>query len=213
MKKLISLLFIISFIQIGFAQSSDNSKNLLDEVSNKIASYQNIMITFDYNLDNDKERVHQKTSGNVLIQGDKYHLEFMGIEKIFDGKKVSTIVHEDEEVVISNPSNDDNDFTPNKILSFYKKGYNYSWDKSAVIEGKKIQYIKLIPIKTGDVSYIMLGVDYQNKQIFQVEYVDKKNTKTAFKIRSFKPNTEISPKEFIFDEAKYKAKNYSVTKM
>lgn len=213
MRKLIIFLVAIAFYQYGFSQTTDKSKSLLDEVSNKISSYKNIDITFDYNLDNDKEKVHQKTNGNVKIQGQKYHLNFMGAEKIYDGVKIYTIVHEDEEVVISNPANEDSDFSPGKILSFYKKGYKYSWDKEVSVEGKKIQYIKLIPIKAGDVSYIMLGIDTQSKQIYQVEYVDRKGTKTAFKIRSFKTNTEMSSKEFVFDEAKYKAKDYAITKM
>jgi outer membrane lipoprotein-sorting protein len=211
MKKFITLLFVILNLQAGYSQ--DKSKQLLDEVSAKIASYKNIQITFDYSLDNDKEKVHQKTSGNVLIQAEKYNLEFMGVEKIFDGKKIYNIVHEDEEVVISNFSSEDNDISPSKILSFYKKGYNYTWDRLVTLEGKKIQFIKLTPIKPGDVVNIMLGIDSQNKQIYQVEYVDKRNTKTAFKIRSFKPNAEIPAKEFLFEEAKYKAKNYTITRM
>lgn len=213
MKKLFALSIALFLMTIGFAQTTDKSKALLDEVSTKISSYKNIQISFDYSLDNDKEKVHQKTSGTVNIQGQKYHLNFMGVEKIYDLKKVYTIVHEDEEVVISNPTTEESEFSPSNILSFYKKGYKYTWDKAATIEGKKIQYIKLTPIKAGDVTYIMLGIDTQNKQIYQVEYLDKKNTKTTLKIKSFKPNVEMSPKEFVFDEAKYKDKDYTITRM
>jgi len=212
--RIVTTLFLTIFLtQFGYSQSTDKSKTLLDEVSNKIATYKNISIGFEYNLDNDKEKVHQKTIGTVKIQGQKYHLDFMGIEKIFDLKKVYTIMHEDEEIVISNLTADENEFSPSSILSFYKKGYNYTWDKVVMMDGKKIQFIKLTPIKAGEVNYIMLGIDYQNKQIEQVEYVNKKNTKTTLKIKNFKPNTEVSPKEFIFDEAKYKTKNYTITKM
>ena len=212
MKKILTFVFLTLTIT-AFSQTSDKSKALLDDVSSKIGSYKNIDITFDYQLDNDKERVHQKTSGSVKIMGQKYHLYFMGVEKIFDGAKIYNIVHEDEEVVVSSPAHEDSDFSPSNILSFYKKGYKYAWDKEVSVEGKKIQFIKLTPIKAGDVSYIMLGVDVNNKQINQVEYVDKKNTKTSFRIRSFKTNTEIPSKEFIFEEAKYKAKDYTITKM
>jgi outer membrane lipoprotein-sorting protein len=213
MKKLFALSIALFLMTIGFAQTTDKSKALLDEVSTKISAYKNIQISFDYSLDNDKEKVHQKTSGTVNIQGQKYHLNFMGVEKIYDLKKVYTIVHEDEEVVISNPTTEESEFSPSNILSFYKKGYKYTWDKAATIEGKKIQYIKLTPIKAGDVTYIMLGIDTQNKQIYQVEYLDKKNTKTTLKIKSFKPNVEMSPKEFVFDETKYKDKDYTITRM
>ena len=140
MKFLMTLAFFILTIH-GFSQSGDKSKELLDQVSSKISSYKNIDITFDYHLDNDKERVHQKTSGTVKIMGQKYHLYYMGIEKIFDGSKVYSILHEDEEVVISNPASEDEEFSPGKILSFYKKGYRYNWDKEVLVDGKKIQYV------------------------------------------------------------------------
>lgn len=206
-----TFLFFISFFIATNAQ--DKSKTLLDEVSAKIAGYKNIQITFDYNLDNPKANVHQKSTGNVNIMGNKYNLKFMGIERIFDGTKVYTIAHEDEEVVISNEATGNEDFSPSKILSFYKKGYTYTWDKLANIEGKSVQFIKLTPIKSGDTSNILLGIDTQTKNILSVEYNDKKNTKTTLKIRSFKTNVDLPVKEFTFDEAKYKAKNYTITKM
>lgn len=206
----------ITLVSILFAANvyaQDKSKALLDEVSNKIGTYKNIQITFDYNLDNHKANVHQKSTGNVNIMGNKYNLKFMGIERIFDGAKVYTVAHEDEEVVVSNESASNDDFSPSKILSFYKKGFTYNWDKLANIEGKNIQFIKLTPIKAGDISTIMLGIDTQTKHIQSVEYNDKKNTKTTLKIRSFKTNVELPAKEFSFDEAKFKAKNYTITKM
>ena len=121
MKK--TIFTILSILSLNVFAQTDKSKALLDEVSNKIASYKNIDITFDYSLDNTKEKVHQKTSGTVKIQGKKYHLNFMGVEKIYDEKKIYTVVHEDEEVVISNPTAEDGEFSPNNILGFYKKGY------------------------------------------------------------------------------------------
>lgn len=211
-RRIIFTFFAIFITQITFAQA-DKSKSLLDEVSSKIANYKNIQISFDYNLNNPKANVNQKSTGNVNIMGDKYNLKFMGIERIFDGAKVYTVAHEDEEVVISNEGTSGEDFSPSKILSFYKKGYTYTWDKLTNIEGKDIQFIKLTPIKSGDISSILLGIDTQTKNIQSVEYNDKKNTKTTLKIRSFKTNVELPAKEFSFDEAKYKAKNYTITRM
>ena len=55
---------------------------------------------------------------------------------------------ENEEVTIENKSEDENSLTPSKMLTFYKEGYTYSWDILQNVQGKKIQYIKLIPIDT-----------------------------------------------------------------
>ena len=215
MKKIffISLFLLVSIFQYG--QDTTKAKNLLDEVSAKVASYENIYLTFDYILDNEKENVHQETNGNVRIQKEKYHLNFMGIERIYDEDKVYTIIHEDEEVVISDAENDEeSEFTPSKILTFYQKGYSFEWDKMKTIGGKKIQFIKLLPINpNAENKYILLGIDIKSKNIYQVVYTNKKNTNTTFKIRSFKTNTVFPVNEFLFDEAKYTKKDYIITKL
>ncbi len=199
----------------AFSQNSKKAVNLLNEVSEKVASYKNISLTFDYLLDNKKEKIHQRTTGEVSIQGDHYHLNFMGIERIYDTKKVFTIIHDDKEVVISNASSEDeNEFTPSKILTFYKKGYTFKWGDLKTINQKKIQFVKLIPQNvTAENKYILLGIDTKTKNINQVVYANKNNTLTTFKIRSFKTNTDFPKDKFIFDETKYKTKDYIITRL
>jgi outer membrane lipoprotein-sorting protein len=214
MKKL-AFISILLLSLTAFSQNDSKAKKLLDEVSQKVASYKTISLNFDYLLDNEKENIHQQTKGSVNLQGDKYHLNFMGIERIFDTKKVYTIVHDDEEVVISDSSGDDeSDFTPSKILTFYQKGYTFKWDKSKIIKGKNIQFIKLLPKNVNAENlYILLGIDTKSKNIYHVVYANKNETKTTFKIRAFKSNTTFSKGEFSFDEAKYKAKDYIITRL
>ncbi len=195
------------------AQDGGKSKQLLDEVSHTIENYNNIILTFDYALDNDQEKIHQKTGGKIYVMGNKYHLNFMGTDRISDGNKIYNIIHEDEEVYVSDANEESNGFTPASILHFYKKGFHYTWGKLKAVEGVKVQYIKLKPIKEDDIAYIMLGIDTNTKHIHSITYHDKRNTKVSIRIRTFKPNENLSPKEFTFDNAKYKAKNYSITEL
>ena len=94
LKSLVLALFVGIFSTQ--AQDSQKAKALLDEVSAKIKSYENITIEFKYALNNAKENINQESKGNVTLKGNLYHLNFMGVTKIFDGKKVYTIVPEDE---------------------------------------------------------------------------------------------------------------------
>lgn len=212
--KQLFLLITFSFLTVNFIQAqNDKSQDLLDKVSSTIAKYDNIQMTFDYHLDNEVEKIHQKTSGNININGDKYHLNFMGMDRISDGHKIYSIIHEDEEVYISNADDNTETFTPSSILEFYKKGYRYTWGKSINEDGKTIQYINLTPLKEDEITYITLGIDTNTNHIHSVAYFDKKNTKITLKIRVFKPNVDLSAKEFVFDNAKYKEKNYSITEL
>ena len=99
MRKLVLLIMFALSISIATAQSA---KSLLNEVSMKAKSYDNIQIDFKYNLNNTKEDVNHDARGNVTLAGEKYVLNMLGTTRLFDGKKMYTIVPEDEEVTISN---------------------------------------------------------------------------------------------------------------
>ena len=198
-------LLVALFISFnGFAQDQ-KAKALLDEVTLKVKSYSNIAIDFKYSLQNLKENINQESKGNVLLQGNNYVLNFMGITKIFDGKKVYTIVPEDEEISISSfDESDENAITPSKMLTFFNKGYKYSWDILQNVRGRKIQYIKLVPISSKDQrKEVLLGIDIQTKNIYNVIETGKNGTKTTIVVNSFKTNQPVSKNQFTFVKSKY----------
>lgn len=205
MKNLTLTTLFILLTSFAFGQDK-KAKDLLDEVTTKVKSYENIAIDFKYSLQNIKENVNQDSKGNVMLKGNLYYLNFMGLTKIFDGKKTYTIVPEDEEITISKLDNkNENAITPSKMLTFFNSGYKYYWDKLEDIKGRKIQYIKLIPISSKDQrKEILLGIDVKTKHIFNLIEMGKNGTKTTLTVNSFKTNQPMSKNQFIFDESKYK---------
>ncbi|WP_430400484.1 LolA family protein [Flavobacterium sp.] len=207
---------VFFLLVIGFsmqAQNATKAKNLLDEVSAQIKSYDNIVIDFKYSLNNPKENINQESKGNVALKGNLYNLNFMGVTKIFDGKKVYTIVPEDEEITISKfDDNDDNAVTPSKMLTFFQSGYKYSWDILQNVKGRKIQYIKLIPISSKDQrKEILLGIDVQTKNIYNLIETGKNGTRTTLTVNSFKTNQPLSKNHFNFTQSKYP--NYYINRL
>ena len=198
--------FLFTLLSTFTIQAQDaRAKALLDEVTSKVKSYNNIAIDFKYSLQNVKENINQESKGNVLLQNNNYVLNFMGITKMFDGKKVYTIVPEDEEISISSfDDKDENAITPSKMLTFFNKGYKYSWDILQNVRGRKIQYIKLIPISSKDQrKEVLLGIDVQTKHIYNVIETGKNGTKTTIVVNSFKTNQPISKNQFTFVKSKY----------
>jgi hypothetical protein len=189
------------------------AKALLDQVTSKVRSYDNIVIEFKYSLNNSKENINQDSKGNVTMKDNQYILNFMGITKIFDGKKTYTIVPEDEEISISSfNEKDDSAITPSKMLTFFNSGYTYSMDILQDVRGRKIQYIKLIPTSAKDQrKEILLGIDVQTKHIYNLIEMGKKGTKTTLTVNSFKTNQPLSKNQFIFAESKYP--NYYINKL
>ena len=211
MKKLILILslFIYAF---SFGQDN-NAKSLLDEVSQKAKSYENISIDFKYVLDNASENIKQETRGDVVMQGNKYRLNILGATRIFDGKTLYSISPDDEEVTISNENPDDeSSITPSKMLTFYEDGYSYKMDIIQDVKGRKIQYVKLTPIDSNsEIKNVLLGIDAQTKHVYNLIEVGKNGTKTTLTVNSFKTNEPISKSLFTFDKNKFK--DYYINKL
>jgi hypothetical protein len=192
-------------MSFGLQAQDKKAKALLDEVTAKIKRYDNIVIDFKYSLNNSKENINQESKGNVTMKGNMYVLNLMGVTKIFDGKKTFTINPEDEEVSISKLNEkDDNAITPSKMLTFFNTGYKFYWDIPQNVKGRKIQYIKLTPISAKDPrKEILLGIDIQTKNIYNLIEVGKNSTKTTLTVNSFKTNQPLSKNQFIFEASKY----------
>ena len=208
------LLILILFISVTLnAQNEEKAKALLDEVTAKVKSYDNISIEFKYALNNSLENINQETRGDVIMQGDKYRLNILGATRIFDGKTMYSISPDDEEVTISSESPDDeNNITPSKMLSFYEDGYSYKMDIEQNIKGRKIQYISLTPIDSNsEISDVLLGIDVQTKHIYNLIEIGKNGTKTTLTVNSFKTNETLSEALFSFDEKKYE--DYYINKL
>ncbi|WP_396601331.1 outer membrane lipoprotein carrier protein LolA [Algibacter sp. R77976] len=210
MKKFLTLLLITLSINT-FAQNK--AKTLLNEVSAKVKSYDNISLDFKYTLENLSENIKQETKGDVVMQGDKYRLNILGVTRLFDGSAMYSISTEDEEVTITSNIDDENDaITPSKMLSFYEEGHTYKLDIEQDINGRKIQYVKLTPIDSNsEIKSILLGIDASTKHIYNLIQIGENGTKTTLTVNSFKTNEPLSKTLFTFDANKYK--DYYINKL
>ena len=218
MKKLVTLSVIALFL-VAFTTGENNppkeknaGKALLDKVVSKAKSYKNMVIDFKYAINNTAEKINQESTGKVMLQGNKYHLSFMGVTKIFDGKKIYTIVPEDEEITVSNhDENDTNAMSPNKIFTFFKKGFKFAMDIKQPMAGKTIQYVKLTPSSVKDKrKEILIGIDTKTNHIYNLIEVGKNGTRTTLTVSSFKFNQTLAKNQFTFVKAKYP--NYYINK-
>ena len=91
------------------------------------------------------------------------------------------------------------------LTSFYKEGFNYIWDKKLPIQGRYIQYVKLIPIDTNsEFKHLLLGIDANTKNIYNLIQTGKNGTVTTITVNSFKTDQPLSESLFTFDRDKYK---------
>ena len=208
MKKL--LLLIFGFCTFGYSQDNLDAESLLNKVSDNIKSYENIYINYAYTLKNLEEDISQTNNGSFVTENDNWRFEMLGVTRIFDGDKLYSISPDDEEVTISSQDpEDETTITPNKMLYFYEDGYYFEMDESRLIGNgqfrKKIQYVKLVPKDSeAEIKYILLGIDTEFNQIYEVIETGKNETVTTISIVDFEFNLPLDANLFVFDKEKYK---------
>ena len=201
------VLFLLVFIiNISYSQTSIEGKNLLNQVSDKMGSYSSIQFDFSYVLNNRKEQINQESSGKITVSGDLYKLDFLDATQLYDGDLIYTIVPENEEITITNPDDELNEYTisPSYLLSFYKEGYDYQWDIKQFIRDKNIQFIKLVPIdENTDIQYLLVGVDIDTKHLFRIIEIGNNGTQTILTIEEMKTNVSLPINFFQFEKKDY----------
>ncbi|MEO1485337.1 MAG: outer membrane lipoprotein carrier protein LolA [Bacteroidota bacterium] len=211
LKKILFLTLVLMIPVLGTAQNATKAKALLEEVYNKVKGYDNIYVDFKYSLENTEANTKSETRGNATLQGNKYLVDLFGSKQMYDGKKVYTVVPDNEEVIIEDKSEDENTITPSKMLTFYREGHTYQWDILQNVKGRKIQYVKLIPIDTNSqIKSILLGVDAETKHIYKLIETGKNGTKTTISVNSFKTNQALSNTLFTFNAKKYEDEGYYI---
>ncbi|WGK66345.1 outer membrane lipoprotein carrier protein LolA [Flavobacteriaceae bacterium YJPT1-3] len=199
---LAALLLVSAFAK---AQNDPKAKALLADVSEQVKTYDNVVIDFKYAINNEENGLSQETRGDVTLEGEKYVMNLMGATQMYDGKKLYVISNEDEEVTISTVApGDDDAITPSKMLTFFNKGYTYKWDIVQNSKGRKIQYVKLIPIDSkSEFKQALLGIDSQTKNIYKLILTQNNGTRITITVNGFKTNQPLAKNTFTFDESRY----------
>ena len=198
MKKFLLIVIAAGLTFNAFAQTDKKATAILDEVSVKTKAYKTIKIDFTYAMDNVKEKIHDKFKGTLISKGDKYKLTAAGQDVISDGKTVCTYLKDAKEVQINNVGEDDDSFTPTKLLSGYNKDY-----KSKFIEEKgNEQIIELYPLKKGkSFTKVQLTIDKSKKQISKFMIYDRSGSTFSYILDKFVTDQAIADTVFTFNKA------------
>ena len=193
-------MLVAGFAISAFAQNDKKATAILDEVSVKTKAYKTIKIDFTYAMDNAKEKIHDKFKGTLISKGDKYKLTAAGQDVISDGKTVWTYLKDAKEVQINNVGEDDDSFTPTKLLSGYSKDF-----KSKFISEKgNDQIIELYPLKKGkNFNKVQLTIDKAKKQISKFMIYDRSGSTFSYIIDKFVTDQAIADAVFTFNKAEH----------
>jgi outer membrane lipoprotein carrier protein len=198
-----SLFLVFCFCVNAFAQDK-KAEAILDAMSKKYKATLSYNANFSYGVENATNKVVKFLTGNVTVKGNKFKLKTAGQEIFNNGKEMFTFVKETNEVNITDPAESDEDFSPTKIYTIYKKGYKYQFKEEKKEAGQTYETVELTPSPAkSNIAKIQITVNKEDKSIKNWKVWDKTGKKTLFRIDKFVPNVSATDASFVFDKKNY----------
>jgi outer membrane lipoprotein carrier protein len=180
---------------------------ILDRVAAKAKVMKSIQADFSILVEDKKENTKNTSTGNLLMKKEKYKISTRGSVVYFDGKTMWTHSIDDNEVIISEPGNNKEDFmsNPANIFTLYNRDFKYRYIRETTLNGLKYDEIDLYP-KSLDQPYsrIKLLVNRNNDMPGVITSYGKDGVNYIITLTNFQPDREISDTLFTFDPAKNK---------
>lgn len=193
------ILLIISIIALSFGLKAQNAETIFREAVDKLKSYDNIEIVFDYNMINTEAGIYETMEGIGYLQGDAYKLKIMGQDIICDGSTTWTYNADAEEVMISEVDPDGGG-SPISIIESY-----YDNITAKIVEDggftKKIEVKSLISDE--NIDRLIISLDSQTLEIKDLHVFDKNKNEFVYDITKFVTNQKLPADFFTFKESNY----------
>ncbi len=138
-------------------------------------------------------------SGELYIKKEKYFIDTEEIDQIYDGYKLYTIIHENQEIIVTSDSNTFFNFTPKQVFNFFKDDFEIEIEESQDVSHNLIAR-NLIQ---EDLFYKII-IDSNLLSIKKIEIKNRDNQiMSSFLTLSYKFNLSLPSSLFKFDKNKF----------
>ena len=154
---------------------------------------------YSFKIISENEKDLFPISGELYIKKEKYFIDTEEIDQIFDGDKLYTIIHENEEIIITSDSNTFFNFTPKQIFNFFKDDFE--------IETEEGQDFSINLIARNLVQEDLFYKIIIDSNLLSIKRIDIKNRDNlilnSFLTLSYKYNLSLPSSLFKFDKNKF----------
>ena len=190
-------LLLFSF-SIYCLNGQNDGIQVLEEVMNNAMNVEDAY--YEFNIISENENDLFPISGELFIKKEKYFIDTEEIDQIFDGDKLYTIIHENEEIIVTSDSNTFFNFTPKQIFNFFKDDF-----KIKVEESQGESYILIARNLIQDDLVYKIIIDSNLLSIKRIEITNRDNLNlSSFLTLSYKFNLALPSSFFKFDKNKFK---------
>lgn len=195
----ITILFALLFTGTLYAQN--NAQGLLKKTLDKMSSYKNFKSDLTYSMVNKQNNIHEKKTGTILVEGDKFRIEIMGQIIISDGKDMWTVIKDSKEVMLSTlDPNDPSNVSPTKILE------EYSDYKAKFERGQRKRTLKTLLLtskKKAAFDKVTIVIDASRFLVKQFSLYDNDGNVFTYDIYNFKANINFPKDTFTYNPREF----------
>ena len=202
MKRNIFTLAVLFIAGMAFAQSSNQSRAILDKAFNAYEKSRGILLDFNITTSEANGTAYQPQTGKARIKGNKFKLEMDAMDTWYDGKTQWVLMKDANEVNISNPTSTEiASLSPLALLGMYKTGFTLKNPVSKMVNGKSAFVIDMIPDGKSDFKQLSVAIDKKTHAVLQVKTLMSNDTKSTIDISSYNPYNYFSEAVFVFNKA------------
>lgn len=203
----LAIVSVIFVAQTPAPTQDPKAQGILDAMSNKYKAMTSFKAGFSLNIQNAGTKLNENSSGVIKVKGNKFHLDLKKQEIYNNGTTVWTYVKSANEVTITDYEPAENEITPDKIHTIYKKGYKYRFVEEKNIGGVITEVVELNPIDFRNSKFhkIVIEISKADKSLKTWKIYEKNNNVQTYSITSFQPNIPVTDADFNFDPKKYPA--------
>ncbi len=180
---------------------------ILDRVAVKTQGINSMQADFELVIEDRKEKTKNNSAGNLLIKQNKYKINSQGSTVFFNGKTMWTYMQDNNEVTITEPDMQADDFLSNPAAFFtlYKRDFKYRYIQETTMNGSGVHEIDLFP-KNLNQPYSRIKVFIGTKSDLPViiKSVGKDGVDYTVTLKNLILDQEIGDAVFTFDAAKFK---------
>ena len=187
------LLLILSCI-VSLNIMAQSAEDFLNKVIEKNKSYNDISINFEYSFYDVESGISDITNSYAYMKGNSYIVKIDDQEMISDGKTLWTHFIDDQEVMISDVTEESNN-SPLAIIDSFTQNVNVSFD----ISENDITTILIEEKEKTTFEIMSISVD-KDLKITEISIIMLDKNIITYKIKSFKTNQDLPDSMFIFDE-------------
>jgi outer membrane lipoprotein-sorting protein len=201
---LISIFILFTYCIHLNAQKDERAGKILEDFSAQTLSAPSVVLDFTIIMSSMKDEVIDQFDGELTIKDEKYRLKIMGTETWFDGKSIYTYMPDVNEVMISDPDEEEGGLmsNPAKLFTMYAEEFKYRLVGEIKESGDRLYEIDLHPVdRDRDFHTVKLFIDRDSNFLHSAVIAGKDGNRYTFLVNSYDTTQRLSESYFVFNKS------------